>query len=286
MRTKRSVGRRRRCSIALSIRLLSRREQKPAFPTGPFSCVCCPAETTALDQVVRLYCAEPVIVPTAPRLAVLPATLRLRRVVQLGLAIEVVGMVAVGLTFSADRCLEVLWIPDPSPDWARGTSARMTLVRPVRSDSAGERRGEAAGEECSCGEGGEHEPGVGSASSDSSSSSRSSCNRCSDSPPSRPYSTPRSRPFVEKSRPMCGARARARARPATRHAPACGECGSPGRSESAWCLRWSVCHWVSGPCIAIEPRIAQSARSGALVSKLLCVKSRWKPTVIPRPQAT
>ena len=26
-----------------------------------------------------------------------------------------------------------------------------------------------------------------------------------------------------------------------------------------------------------------SARSGALVSKLLCVKSRWKPTVIPEP---
>ena len=25
-------------------------------------------------------------------------------------------------------CLEVLWIPDPSPDWERGTSARMRLV--------------------------------------------------------------------------------------------------------------------------------------------------------------
>jgi hypothetical protein len=34
------------------------------------------------------------------------------------------------------------------------------------------------------------------------------------------------------------------------------------------------------------PRIAHKARSGALVSKLLCVKSRWKPTVIPSPQAT
>ena len=64
------------------------------------------------------------------------------------------------------------------------------------------------------------------------------------------------------------------------------ECRSPGRSESAWCLRWSVTHWVSGPCIAIEPRIAQTARSGALVSKLLWVKSRWKPMVIPSPQAT
>jgi hypothetical protein len=29
------------------------------------------------------------------------------------------------------------------------------------------------------------------------------------------------------------------------------------------------------------PRIAHKARSAALVSKLLCVKSRWKPTVIP-----
>src|SRR4249920_3279862 len=59
--------------------------------------------------------------------------------------------------------------------------------------------------------------------------------------------------------------------------PACGDWGSPGWSESAWSLRWSVTHWVSGPCIAMLPRIAHRARSDALVSKPLCVKSRWKP---------
>ena len=68
--------------------------------------------------------------------------------------------------------------------------------------------------------------------------------------------------------------------------PACGECGSPSWSESAWCLRWSVTHWVTGPCSVIEPRIANAARTVFVVSKLRWVKSRWKPTVVPRPVRT
>ena len=57
--------------------------------------------------------------------------------------------------------------------------------------------------------------------------------------------------------------------------PAWGECGSPSWSESAWCLRWSVTHCVTGPCSVIEPRIAKVARTVPVVSKLRWVNSRW-----------
>ena len=47
---------------------------------------------------------------------------------------------------------------------------------------------------------------------------------------------------------------------------------SPGLSESAWCLRWSVTHCVTGPCIVIDPRIASTASTGLRVVKPRCVK--------------
>ena len=67
--------------------------------------------------------------------------------------------------------------------------------------------------------------------------------------------------------------------------PTCGECGSPSLSESAWCLRWSVTHCVTGPCIVMQPRIANVDFSTGPVSKPLCVKKRWKPIVVPNAQS-
>ena len=65
-----------------------------------------------------------------------------------------------------------------------------------------------------------------------------------------------------------------------------GECGSPSLSESAWCLRWSVTHCVTGPWQAIEPRIAQTAVMKRVVLKARCENSLWKPMVMPSPHAT
>ena len=41
----------------------------------------------------------------------------------------------------------------------------------------------------------------------------------------------------------------------------CGLWGSPGRSENAWCLRWSATQEMTGPSIAIEPRPANTPRT-------------------------
>ena len=68
--------------------------------------------------------------------------------------------------------------------------------------------------------------------------------------------------------------------------PACGECGSPSWSESAWCFRWSVTHCVIGPCIVMQPRIANVDLSTGPVSNPLWVKYRWKPIVVPNAQST
>ncbi len=54
-----------------------------------------------------------------------------------------------------------------------------------------------------------------------------------------------------------------------------GEWGSPSRSDSAWCLRWSVTHWVTGPCIVIDPSTASTPRTAGVVAKALWEKSRW-----------
>ena len=44
-----------------------------------------------------------------------------------------------------------------------------------------------------------------------------------------------------------------------------GECGSPSRSEKAWCRRWSATQMITGPCTAIWPAIGQDDfRSGRL----------------------
>ena len=60
-----------------------------------------------------------------------------------------------------------------------------------------------------------------------------------------------------------------------------GECGSPSRSENAWCLRWSATHAVTGPSIAAEPSAANTPRSHGVVLNDRCVNRRWKPTVTP-----
>ena len=62
-----------------------------------------------------------------------------------------------------------------------------------------------------------------------------------------------------------------------------GECGSPSRSENLWCLRWSATHRMTGPWIAIEPAIARATLTARLGLNDLCVKRRWKPTVMPWP---
>ena len=67
------------------------------------------------------------------------------------------------------------------------------------------------------------------------------------------------------SRAGCGRRASRRARARSpRSAPrqptpwsTWGLCGSPSRSEKAWCLRWSATHEITGPSIAAEPSTAQ-----------------------------
>jgi hypothetical protein len=43
---------------------------------------------------------------------------------------------------------------------------------------------------------------------------------------------------------------------------------------------------MTGPSIAIEPRTASTPRTAGLALKLRCVKSRWKPTVTPKPVST
>jgi len=42
---------------------------------------------------------------------------------------------------------------------------------------------------------------------------------------------------------------------------------------------------MTGPSIAIEPSTAKTPRNAGVVLKLRCVKSRWKPTVTPRPES-
>ena len=62
-----------------------------------------------------------------------------------------------------------------------------------------------------------------------------------------------------------------------------GECGSPSRSEKAWCRRWSATQWMTGPWMASEPATASAICSGRLALNEPCVKWRWKPTVTPSP---
>ena len=65
----------------------------------------------------------------------------------------------------------------------------------------------------------------------------------------------------------------------------CGLWGSPSWSENAWCLRWSATHEITGPSIAAEPRMANTARVRGPVVNARCVSRRWKPTVTPSPVA-
>ena len=51
-------------------------------------------------------------------------------------------------------------------------------------------------------------------------------------------------------------------------------------------MRWSATHEMTGPSIAIEPRIASVTRTLSLALNERWVKSRWKPTVIPSEVAT
>ena len=50
----------------------------------------------------------------------------------------------------------------------------------------------------------------------------------------------------------------------------CGECGSPGTSVKAWCLRWSATQEITGPSIAIDPNAANVART-----HLFALNARW-----------
>ena len=80
-------------------------------------------------------------------------------------------------------------------------------------------------------------------------------------------------PLVVTSQPMWAWKKPARP-PNSPSRPPWGEWGSPSRSDSAWCLRWSVTHWVTGPCTVMEPRIARAARMVGVVANALCEKSR------------
>ncbi len=46
-----------------------------------------------------------------------------------------------------------------------------------------------------------------------------------------------------------------------------GECGSPSRSEKAWCLRWSATQPMTGPCMAMLPVTASAIRNARLALK-------------------
>ena len=48
-------------------------------------------------------------------------------------------------------------------------------------------------------------------------------------------------------------------------------------------MRWSATQRITGPWIAIEPAIASAILTARFGLKDLCVKSRWKPTVMPWP---
>ncbi len=63
----------------------------------------------------------------------------------------------------------------------------------------------------------------------------------------------------------------------------CGLCGSPSRSEKAWCLRWSATHEMTGPSIAAEPSTAKTKRKNGDVLNERWVKRRCMPTVTPSP---
>ncbi len=45
-------------------------------------------------------------------------------------------------------------------------------------------------------------------------------------------------------------------------------------------------HWVSGPWVAMQPAIAQNARTTLPLWNPRWEKSRWKPTVMPSPHQT
>ena len=68
--------------------------------------------------------------------------------------------------------------------------------------------------------------------------------------------------------------------------PSSGECGSPSSSEWAWCFRWLAAQSIARPWTAIEPRIRKITLTALTASKLRCVSSRWKPTVMPSPVST
>jgi hypothetical protein len=54
----------------------------------------------------------------------------------------------------------------------------------------------------------------------------------------------------------------------------------------AWCLRWSLTHWITDPWIAIDPSTANACSTHGRAWNDRCVSIRWKPTVIPRPVNT
>ena len=65
-----------------------------------------------------------------------------------------------------------------------------------------------------------------------------------------------------------------------------GECGSPSRSLYLWWRRWSATQTSSGPSMARLPAMAIATRSGLFALNELCVKWRWKPMLIPKPEIT
>ena len=65
-----------------------------------------------------------------------------------------------------------------------------------------------------------------------------------------------------------------------------GECGSPGRSLNMWWRRCVVTQLITDPSSAIVPATANTILSARFARKLWCAKSRWNPTLIPKPVKT